>query len=47
VQEGGRPLLNGSISRSLTSIPPSGEYPEARPMKVMMSGWYWYRCELK
>ena len=42
------PELNGSIRASLTTIPPSGEYPEVTPLaNVMMSGWYPYRSEPK
>ena len=34
------PAVNGSISASDTSIPPSGAYPEVTPLaNVMMSGW--------
>ena len=34
------PRENGSASRSLTSIAPSGTYPLVRPLaQVMMSGW--------
>ena len=41
VREGlGRPSTNGSNSRSVAIIAPSGEYPEVRPLaQVMMSGW--------